>query len=93
MNVSNTRSGHDGPAGGRPGDDFNFRVDWADILEPHAWHLAGDDASGTDYWCRPGKDFGISTRANYEGSDLLYLFTKNFAICMSSSVRPSLRFE
>lgn len=73
------QSGPDAPVGGRPGDDFNVRADWADILEPHGWHLAGDDGSGIDYWCRPGKDFGISASTNYEGSDLLYVFSTNAA--------------
>lgn len=41
-------------SGQLPGDDYNERADWADILEPHGWtlhHYSGDTA----YWTRPGK--------------------------------------
>ena len=60
--------------GGRPGDDFNQRADWADILRPHGWiwvYRRGD----TDHWRRPGKDRGISASTNYAGSGLLYVFS------------------
>lgn len=63
--------------GKRPGDDFNERADWAEILEPHGWQLVGDDGDEVDYWRRPGKDFGQSATTNYEGSDLLYVFSTN----------------
>lgn len=38
----------------RPGDDFNERADWSNILRPRGWtvhHRQGD----TVYWTRPGK--------------------------------------
>jgi len=41
--------------GVRPGDDFNERADWADIIGPAGWtysHTGGN----TVYWVRPGKD-------------------------------------
>jgi putative DNA primase/helicase len=63
--------------GKRPGDDFNARADWSDILGPHGWTLQGQGAGEIDYWCRPGKDFGASATTNYEGSGLLYVFSSN----------------
>jgi hypothetical protein len=61
--------------GGRPGDDFNSRASWAEILEPHGWHLTDVFDGGTEHWCRPHKGGGISATVNYEGSDLLYVFS------------------
>jgi putative DNA primase/helicase len=39
----------------RPGDDFNARADWADILTPHGWTVAEVRGQET-LWVRPGKD-------------------------------------
>lgn len=61
----------------RPGDDFNQRANWADILTPHGWVYAGIGADGADRWTRPGKGEGCSATTNYEGSDLLYVFSTN----------------
>jgi hypothetical protein len=58
----------------RPGDDFNERGDWANILEPYGWRLVCE-LDGEGYWRRPGKDEGISATTNFQGSDLLYLFS------------------
>jgi hypothetical protein len=59
----------------RPGDDFNARADWDDVLGPHGWVLAfrrGDVC----YWRRPGKDGrGWSATTNYTGRDTLIVFT------------------
>jgi putative DNA primase/helicase len=62
---------------GRPGDDFNARADWADILTPHGWHCVGADADGCEHWCRPGKSDGSSATVNHQGHDLLYIFSVN----------------
>ncbi|WP_417381922.1 bifunctional DNA primase/polymerase [Gimesia sp.] len=62
----------------RPGDDFNFRGKWAEILEPHGWMYAGTGTDHTDRWTRPGKDQGFcSASTNYMESDLLYVFSSN----------------
>lgn len=61
---------------GLPGEDFNERGSWEDILEPHGWKLVGDRGQVQD-WCRPGKDSGISATTNYEGSGVLYVFSSN----------------
>jgi Bifunctional DNA primase/polymerase, N-terminal len=64
-------------ASGLPGDDFNARGSWADILEPHGWCLTGVLDDGTEHWRRPHKGGGVSATVNYEGSDLLYVFSTN----------------
>jgi len=58
-----------------PGDDYEQRTTWADILTPHGWthvHTTGR----TSYWRRPGKDIGISaTTGHADDRDRLYVFT------------------
>lgn len=44
-----------GRGGGTPGDDYEQRVDWADILMPHGWALSHHHGR-TRYWVRPGKE-------------------------------------
>lgn len=41
--------------GASPGDDFEARTDWAEILERHGWTLAFTRGN-VRYWARPGKD-------------------------------------
>jgi hypothetical protein len=66
--------------GDRPGDEFNRRGVWADILEPHGWKVERSYDEVT-YWTRPGKTRGVSAttgRCKSElGGDLLYVFTSN----------------
>ena len=64
----------------RPGDDFNVRVSWAEVLEPHGWSFLTseqDDDTGIDvgYWCRPGKTKQNSACTNHEGTDTLKVFS------------------
>jgi hypothetical protein len=59
--------------GGRPGDDFNARGDWGTEVLIGWPHLGTEE--GTGYWCRPGKDGGISATTNHKGSNLLYVFS------------------
>jgi hypothetical protein len=64
--------------GDRPGDHYNTRANWREMLEPHGWkHVFTDDE--TDYWRRPGKDIGVSATTNHAGSDLLYVFSTSTA--------------
>lgn len=65
-------------SGTRPGDDFNARTPWADILEPAGWvwvHRYGH----LDYWRRPGKTRGWSATTGPRGgdpsADYLYVFS------------------
>jgi len=56
----------------KPGDDFNARADWKDILI--GWKVAYK-ANGVTYWIRPGKDFGISATTGKNDADNLYVFS------------------
>jgi len=64
-------------AGLLPGDDFNMRAQWEDILRPHGWQLVERHANESENWCRPGKDFGTSATVNFENSGLFYVFSSN----------------
>jgi hypothetical protein len=66
--------------GTRPGDDFNCRASWKDIIEPRGWQQCG--GSGKEiYWRRPGKKIGWSATtghcSNRTSGDLLYVFSSN----------------
>lgn len=65
---------HKENGGTRPGDIFNARATWEEILEPHGWVKVYDHA-GKGYWRRPGKERGISATTNYADSDFLYVFS------------------
>ncbi|MGW5852131.1 phage/plasmid primase, P4 family [Streptomyces sp. NPDC055254] len=68
------------PAGGEtgltPGDDFEQRTPWADILTPHGWRSLFQ-SGGTSYWQRPGKDGRepSATTGHRMDRDRLYVFT------------------
>lgn len=66
----------DRPEGGTsPGDDYEARTDWADILTPHGWTLVTHRGNAR-YWRRPGKPLGISaTTGMRDDRDRLYVFT------------------
>lgn len=70
-----------GPLAARPGDDYNERADWADILEPHGWTVHHTDGPGrTVYWTRPGKAWakGHSATTGHAGTgaaDRLYVMS------------------
>ena len=65
--------------GDRPGDVYQQRTAWADVLEPSGWKLVsrrGDES----YWRRPNAATeGIDATTNYKGRDLLYVFSTNAA--------------
>lgn len=67
-----------GSAGGeRPGDDFNARATWEEVLGPHGWQV-GYRRGEKVAWKRPGKtEPGISATTNHAGSNLLYVFSSN----------------
>jgi hypothetical protein len=69
-----TTPGASTSTGTRPGDDYNRRTTWAQLLESHEWMHVYDRGEEA-YWRRPGKTFGVSATTNYRGSDLL----KNFS--------------
>lgn len=61
-------------AGDRPGDDFNARADWRDLLSDWEWVR---QHGGTWYLRRPGKSEGISATIGHstDGVDRLYVFS------------------
>ena len=58
----------------RPGDDFNTRTTWRDVLV--GWTFVYDRGA-TGYWRRPGKPFGVSASTNIHDSDLLWVFSSS----------------
>lgn len=63
----------DGPLS--PGDDYNRKVSWNQILEPLGWTRVYTTASGVTAWRRPGKNEGVSATTNHAGTDKFYCFT------------------
>lgn len=60
-----------------PGDDYEHKTDWADILGPVGWALVYTHGR-TRYWRRPGKNDGISaTTGHADDRDRLYVFTSS----------------
>lgn len=59
----------------RPGDDFNQKATWDDILTPHGWTCVAAYGQGRA-WRRPGKTRGISATTGTRGdADNLYVFS------------------
>ncbi|MFD0886737.1 phage/plasmid primase, P4 family, partial [Streptosporangium algeriense] len=65
----------DDDGGVSPGDDYNAKTTWDDILTPRGWRQLWTDSQGVTYWCRPGKTHGISATTGRDGLDNLYVFT------------------
>jgi KaiC/GvpD/RAD55 family RecA-like ATPase len=57
-----------------PGDDYNSKVSWDQILTPLGWSKVYIKGEATA-WRRPGKNEGISATTNFNGKDNLYVFT------------------
>lgn len=75
LNVERRHSRAALTQGERPGDRYNRRASWAEVLEPHGWKSL-TTRDGESYWQRPGKQgSGVSATTNYQGSDLLYVFS------------------
>jgi hypothetical protein len=60
--------------GEKPGDDFNAKATWKEILEPIGWKIVVTN-NGVTYWRRPGKDVGISATTGRNDGDNLFVFT------------------
>lgn len=61
-----------------PGDEYEQRTDWYDILTPHGWQLSHRGAGTERHWTRPGKEIrdGISaTTGRANDRDRLYVFS------------------
>ena len=60
-----------------PGDDYENKVDWAEILEPEGWTLEFQRGR-TRYWVRPGKEHGFSaTTGRDPARDRLWVFSSS----------------
>jgi hypothetical protein len=67
------------PKGGNltPGDDYNSKVTWNQILEPLGWKKVYTNKAGVTSWRRPGKSEGISATTNHAGNDKFYVFSSS----------------
>ena len=76
-NRAPSRVSDRGPGERLPGDLFEERVTWGEILEPHGWTV--DHVEGaTTYWTRPGKDTGVSASTGHAGDrNRLYVFSSS----------------
>ena len=63
--------------GTTPGDDYEQRTSWAEILEPEGWTRVFQRGH-TTYWRRPGKNEGFSaTTGHADDRDRLYVFSSS----------------
>ena len=58
-----------------PGDDYNERATWDEILIPRGWAKVFSAKSGVTYWRRAGKNSGISATTGRNEADNLFVFT------------------
>jgi putative DNA primase/helicase len=73
-NAPSPRSSRD--ASDKPGDRYNAETSWESLLPSYGWRI--DHRHGpTTYWTRPGKDHGVSATTNYQGNDLLWVFSSS----------------
>jgi hypothetical protein len=63
----------------RPGDIFNERASWDDVLKPFGWTSNSTAESVVRHWTRPGKTEGVSATTGYcqteSRADCLYVFS------------------
>jgi hypothetical protein len=60
----------------RPGDDFNEKASWAEILEPHGLKIFRHYGGNLSGWQRPGKRHpGLSATTGRNEADRLYVFS------------------
>ncbi|MFB4276059.1 phage/plasmid primase, P4 family [Nonomuraea sp. MTCD27] len=65
---------YDNEDGVSPGDDYNARTTWDEILVPRGWTRVWASGS-TVYWRRPGKSTGFSATTGRNDADNLYVFS------------------
>jgi hypothetical protein len=80
-----SRSG--GSDGVSPGDDYNARTTWDEVLTADGWRRAFARGEVTIMWTRPGKTHGISATTGYQG-DWLYVFTLEHRPGARADVHP-----
>lgn len=57
-----------------PGDDYNSKTTWDELLLPLGWSKVFTN-KGTTAWRRPGKNEGISATTGFDGTDFFYCFS------------------
>ncbi|MGP0029618.1 MAG: AAA family ATPase [Acidimicrobiales bacterium] len=62
-------------ASGRPGDDFNDRAKWSEILEPHGWQYRYTASDQREHWSRPGRESKGTSATITPNDELLYVFS------------------
>lgn len=70
----------DRPAGDvLPGEDFNARESWDNLLMDYGWQYHSVNVAGGDLWTRPGKRVidGHSASLGTHGSDNLYVWSSS----------------
>ncbi len=60
-----------------PGDDYNAKVTWEQVLEPLGWKKVYTNKAGVTSWRRPGKSEGISATTNHAGNDKFFVFSSS----------------
>lgn len=68
-------------SGSRPGDDYNARADWSELLTRHGWTVFRK-IGGVTQWTRPGKATGCSGTTGHCG-DKFYVWSS------STTLEPS----
>ncbi|MEU3162918.1 phage/plasmid primase, P4 family [Streptosporangium sp. NPDC006930] len=58
-----------------PGDDYNAKTTWDEILTVRGWTKLYTDSAGVTYWRRPGKKLGLSATTGKNDADNLYVWT------------------
>ncbi|WP_442483062.1 bifunctional DNA primase/polymerase [Aeoliella sp. SH292] len=66
-----------------PGDDFNHRGTWEEILLPKGWRIEST-LDGVTHWRRPGKVEGSSATTGYCSTD----YGKELFFCFSTDAHP-----
>lgn len=75
----------------RPGDDYNARATWKDILEPHGWTCHKHYGGNLYGWRKPGKTHpGISATTGRNDADRLFVFSTSTVF---DSERPYSKFS
>lgn len=70
------KESHQTAAGDRPGDEFNARGSWSELLSRHGWQFVRERGDA-QYWRRPGKEHGISASLGHVAPGLFYVFSSN----------------
>lgn len=58
-----------------PGDDYNLKTTWDELLIPQGWRKIRQMSTGETHWCRPGKDVGISASTGRNSADNLFVWS------------------